>query len=132
MCFDRKINGNKDGKIFWEVWLMSCVTVRETHFSENFICWLYHYHFSYLELKFLFQYLVCVHTLKLRAVDRSTIQFWTLCAKASNLPLINSLKMFGCASNQDNTWWYQCSYASLTLCKKASIPYYPVMKTGSR
>jgi hypothetical protein len=31
MCFDRNINGNKDGKIL-EV---SCVTVRETHFSTE-------------------------------------------------------------------------------------------------
>ena len=38
MCFDRNINGNKDVTIL-EVWLMSCVTVRETHFSFKMI-WL--------------------------------------------------------------------------------------------
>ena len=32
MCLDRNINENKDGK-FLEVILLSCVTVRETHFS---------------------------------------------------------------------------------------------------
>ena len=32
MCFDRNINGNKNGKIL-EVWLVSCVTVRATHFN---------------------------------------------------------------------------------------------------
>ena len=32
MCFDRNINGNKDIK-FLECDYLSCVTVRETHFS---------------------------------------------------------------------------------------------------
>jgi hypothetical protein len=36
MCFDKNINGNKDDK-FLEVWLASCVTVRETHFTWCFV-----------------------------------------------------------------------------------------------
>ena len=32
MCFDRNINGNRDDKIL-ECDYLSCVTVRETHFS---------------------------------------------------------------------------------------------------
>ena len=38
MCLDRNINGNKDDKIL-EVWLVSCVTVRETHFSLKVKIW---------------------------------------------------------------------------------------------
>ena len=54
-------------------------------------------------------------TVKSRALDRSTIQFWTLWAKdhstyASNFPIINILEMFGCATNQDSllfmTLWF--------------------------
>ena len=46
-------------------------------------------------------------TVKSRAVDRSTIQLWTLLAKghitqASNFPFINSLKIIECATNQDS------------------------------
>ena len=46
-------------------------------------------------------------TVKSRALDRSTIQFWTLWAKdhstyASNFTIINSLQMLGCATNQDS------------------------------
>ena len=45
-------------------------------------------------------------TVKLRAVDWSTIQFWKFFAKgfsayATNFPFINILKMFGCATNWD-------------------------------
>ena len=46
------------------------------------------------------------NTVKSRAVDRSTIQFWNFWAKghstkASNFPFINSRKILGCATNQD-------------------------------
>ena len=34
MCFDRNINGNKDVK-FLECDYLSCVMVRETHFSDT-------------------------------------------------------------------------------------------------
>ena len=45
-------------------------------------------------------------TVKLWAVERSTVQFWILLAKvhstnASNFPFINSLKILGCATNRD-------------------------------
>ena len=36
MCFDRNINGNKDDKLL-EVYLVSCVTGRETHFNDESI-----------------------------------------------------------------------------------------------
>ena len=46
-------------------------------------------------------------TVKLRAVDWSTIQFWSLLAKghsteASNFPFINSLKTLRCATYRDS------------------------------
>ena len=56
-----------------------------------------------------------LHTVKSRAVDRSTIQFWTLLAKGhstqgSNFPFIKSQKILGRATNWDvlllATLWY--------------------------
>ena len=44
-------------------------------------------------------------TVKSRAVDRSTIQFWTPWAKGHstlNFPFINSLKIWKCATNRDS------------------------------
>ena len=48
-----------------------------------------------------------IYTVKLQAVDRSTVQFWKLSAKshstkASNFPFINIMKMLGCATNRDS------------------------------
>ena len=63
-----------------------------------------------------------LYSVYLRTVDRATIKIWILLAKChskseSNFPFRNSLKIFGCATNQDSSclqlygsytwiWWW--------------------------
>ena len=56
-----------------------------------------------------------LHTVKLPAVDWSSIQFWTLLAKghntqASNFHFINSLKILECATNRDGLLFVTLRY----------------------
>ena len=57
--------------------------------------------------EYLYAKVMYLPTVKSRAVDRSTIQFWTFLAKVhstqeSNFHFINSLKILECATNGDS------------------------------